>query len=85
MHHQVGAARTILAAGVSPLEFRAVNIVPIRDLHQFPAKAAPLISSRALLHKFEIAFGTSLGKVCAVTESLGRGGIAMDWNGMQHL
>ena len=58
MHHQMSAARTILAARVSPLEFWTVDAIPVRDLHKFPTKAAPFVTYRALLHKIEIALGT---------------------------
>ena len=85
MHHQVGAARTILAARVSPLEFGSMNVIPVRDLHQFPTKAASFITCGALLHELEITLGTSFRKESAVAKAVGRGSVAMDWNRVKHL
>ena len=85
MHHQMSAARTILAARVSPLEFWTVDVIPVRDLHKFPTKAASFITCRALLHKIEIALGTGFRKESAVAKALSRGSVAMDWNRVKHL
>ena len=85
MHHQVGAAGTILAARVSPLEFGPMDVILVRDLDKFPTQAASFITCGALLHKIRNALGTSFRKKSAIAEALGCGSIAVDWNGVKHL